>query len=29
MFPDHGAVVQIAWPRASFETSETDKNPMS
>src|SRR5580704_15681302 len=29
MFPDHGAVVQIAWPRASFEASETDKNPMS
>jgi two-component system sensor histidine kinase RegB len=29
MFPDHGAVVQIAWPRASFEASETDQNPMS
>jgi two-component system sensor histidine kinase RegB len=22
VFPDHGAVVQIAWPRESFETSE-------
>jgi two-component system sensor histidine kinase RegB len=29
MFPDHGAVVQIAWPRASFETSETGENPIS
>jgi two-component system sensor histidine kinase RegB len=29
MFPDHGAVVQIAWPRASFEASETDENPTS
>jgi two-component system sensor histidine kinase RegB len=28
-FPDHGAVVQIAWPRASFEASETGENPMS
>jgi two-component system sensor histidine kinase RegB len=22
-FPEHGAVVRIAWPRASFETSQT------
>jgi two-component system sensor histidine kinase RegB len=22
-FPDHGAVVQIAWPRSAFETAET------
>jgi two-component system, sensor histidine kinase RegB len=21
-FPDHGAVVQIVWPRARFETEE-------
>ena len=24
-FPDHGAVVQIAWPRARFEATETDE----
>jgi two-component system sensor histidine kinase RegB len=24
VFPDHGAVVQIAWPRARFEASEDD-----
>lgn len=28
-FPDHGAVVQIDWPRDRFEASETDENPMS
>ena len=28
-FPDHGAVVQIAWPRDRFEAGETDENPMS
>jgi two-component system, sensor histidine kinase RegB len=28
MFPDHGAVVQIAWPRHRFEESDTDENPM-
>ncbi|MBV8925425.1 MAG: ActS/PrrB/RegB family redox-sensitive histidine kinase [Bradyrhizobium sp.] len=27
IFPDHGAVVQIAWPRARFEASETDEIP--
>jgi two-component system sensor histidine kinase RegB len=21
-FPDHGAVVRVAWPRESFETTE-------
>src|SRR5215469_2568962 len=26
-FPDHGAVVQIAWPRDRFEASETDESP--
>lgn len=25
-FPDHGAVVQIAWPRDRFETAETDES---
>jgi two-component system, sensor histidine kinase RegB len=29
IFPDHGAVVQIAWPRDRFEASETDENLMS
>jgi two-component system, sensor histidine kinase RegB len=29
IFPDHGAVVQIAWPRDRFEASETGENPMS
>ncbi len=29
VFPDHGAVVQIAWPRARFEESETDIMPRS
>jgi two-component system sensor histidine kinase RegB len=28
VFPDHGAVVQIAWPRDRFEASETGENPM-
>src|ERR1700759_4330959 len=28
-FPDHGAVVQIAWPRDRFEASETGENAMS
>jgi two-component system, sensor histidine kinase RegB len=27
VFPDHGAVVQIAWPRPRFETSEASENP--
>ncbi len=27
VFPDHGAVVQIAWPRARFEAGETDESP--
>jgi two-component system sensor histidine kinase RegB len=27
VFPDHGAVVQIAWPRARFEGSESDVIP--
>ena len=26
-FPDHGAVVQIAWPRARFEAEETGAGP--
>src|SRR6478609_874346 len=26
-FPDHGAVVQIAWPRSRFEASETGTEP--
>src|SRR6186713_1091305 len=26
-FPDHGAVVQIAWPRARFETEESPAGP--
>jgi two-component system sensor histidine kinase RegB len=26
-FPDHGAVVTIAWPRARFETAETGEIP--
>ena len=26
-FPDHGAVVQIAWPRARFEAEETTAGP--
>ena len=29
VFPDHGAVVQIDWPRDRFEASETDETPMS
>jgi two-component system sensor histidine kinase RegB len=29
VFPDHGAVVQIAWPRSRFEESETDAMPKS
>jgi two-component system, sensor histidine kinase RegB len=27
IFPDHGAVVQIAWPRESFEVRETTAEP--
>ena len=27
VFPDHGAVVQIAWPRARFEAGETAGEP--
>jgi two-component system sensor histidine kinase RegB len=27
IFPDHGAVVQIAWPRDRFETAETPVEP--
>jgi len=27
VFPDHGAVVQIAWPRQRFEAGETSENP--
>ena len=26
IFPDHGAVVQIVWPRRRFEASESDHN---
>jgi two-component system sensor histidine kinase RegB len=26
-FPDHGAVVQIAWPRPRFEAAETPDEP--
>jgi two-component system sensor histidine kinase RegB len=26
-FPDHGAVVQIAWPRSRFEDAETAVEP--
>ena len=29
VFPDHGAVVQIDWPRDRFEASDTDEAPMS
>jgi two-component system, sensor histidine kinase RegB len=29
IFPDHGAVVQIAWPRDRFEANETDEKPIS
>lgn len=28
MFPDHGAVVQIAWPRRRFEADETAANQL-
>src|SRR5947199_3689746 len=28
-FPDHGAVVQIAWPRQRFEAAETTEEPAS
>src|SRR6201996_9510731 len=28
-FPDHGAVVQVAWPRDRFEASETGENAIS
>jgi two-component system sensor histidine kinase RegB len=27
IFPDHGAVVQIVWPRRRFEADETGENP--
>ncbi|HLX16025.1 MAG TPA: sensor histidine kinase, partial [Bradyrhizobium sp.] len=27
MFPDHGAVVQIAWPRNRFEAQELTAEP--
>ncbi len=27
VFPDHGAVVQIAWPRQRFEAAEASENP--
>jgi two-component system sensor histidine kinase RegB len=29
IFPDHGAVVQIAWPRARFEENESAAEPSS
>jgi two-component system sensor histidine kinase RegB len=29
IFPDHGAVVQIAWPRARFEANESAAEPAS
>jgi two-component system sensor histidine kinase RegB len=29
VFPDHGAVVQIAWPRQRFETTETLEEQVS
>jgi len=29
VFPDHGAVVQIAWPRQRFEAHETAEEPAS
>jgi two-component system sensor histidine kinase RegB len=29
VFPDHGAVVQIAWPRQRFQTSEISAGPAS
>src|SRR6476646_9457646 len=28
-FPDHGAVVQVAWPRSRFEAGETTPEPVS
>jgi len=28
-FPDHGAVVEVAWPRDRFEASETGESPLS
>ena len=28
IFPDHGAVVQIAWPRSRFEEGESHVDPM-
>src|SRR5712672_255092 len=28
-FPDHGAVVQVAWPRSRFEASETAAEPVT
>jgi two-component system sensor histidine kinase RegB len=27
IFPEHGAVVQIAWPRRRFETDESVEKP--
>jgi two-component system, sensor histidine kinase RegB len=29
VFPDHGAVVSIAWPRERFETTENDATATS
>jgi two-component system sensor histidine kinase RegB len=28
IFPDHGAVVQIAWPRNRFEVHESAEKPL-
>jgi two-component system sensor histidine kinase RegB len=28
IFPDHGAVVQITWPRSRFETGEIAAEPV-
>jgi two-component system, sensor histidine kinase RegB len=28
VFPDHGAVVQITWPRSRFETGEIAAEPV-
>jgi two-component system sensor histidine kinase RegB len=28
VFPDHGAVVEISWPRQRFETGETAAEPI-
>ena len=29
IFPDHGAVVRIAWPRGEFEAAETSAEPVA